>query len=909
LTGRSTEYSEVSQNPAGVYALDFTLSGAWLARETYIVFEGVDSYLELYVNGRRVGMSKVSHMPAEFNLSPYVREGKNRLTAKVLKWCDGSYLEDQDAIRLSGIFRDVYLLSRSAFHMRDCFVKTRADEDYRNWIARAEAEFTAPGGAANGGEALCVLLDSKGTELQTQRVEGGAVRFVVENPKKWTAETPDLYTLLFLYEGEAVPVRFGFRKIETGADGALRVNGKPVKLKGVNRHDTHPELGHYAPLPHIKRDLALMKRHNINTIRTSHYPNTSEFLNLCDEYGFYVVGEADLEMHGFAQRKPEKGGYEPYNAEWLTDKPEWKAAFLDRMRRMVERDKNHAAVVMWSLGNESGYGANHDAMAAWTKARDDSRLLHFEGGTVLGLEKYPQIYDVVSMMYPSLETIETYLKSGDGRPFFMCEYSHAMGLGPGDPADYWELIDKHARLIGGCVWEWADHAVTLPGPDGKPYYAYGGEFGETVHDENFCADGLARPNREPSSGLLNLKAVYQPFAARLLENGDVLIENRFDFLSPEGFVLDWELERDGEILESGRTALPAAAPRESAELSLGYTKPESCRWGCHLNLSFTLRADAPWAKRGHETAAVQLALRVPKEAEAEGDSRPAPLSAREDGEYIYVEGEDFLYTFNRFYGSFESLVKNGVETLAGRMRLGVWRAPTDNERNIAPQWREANYDKLQTKVYGVQFGAGAEKAQIRVSQSLSPVSRAPLARSEICYTVLRSGEILIESVSNIREGAIETPRFGFEIAMPAGNESIEYYGNGPEENYADMKAHAKTGLYRNTVDGEYTPNVMPQEFGNHTGAVFARIFDDKGRGLLFKGRESFNFRAAHFTEADLDAAKRPYELLRREETFLRIDYKVAGVGSASCGPALLDKYKLSEKEIKFSFSITPTIEG
>lgn len=456
-------------------------------------------------------------------------------------------------------------------------------------------------------EVRCVLVDPDGKMVLEQELStDGPTSFVVSDVQKWTSETPKLYHLYLFCEDEVICFPIGFRTVEIGPKGELLVNGIEVKLKGVNRHDTHPDLGHTTPIEHMRRDLELMKQHNINTIRTSHYPNAPEFLNLCDQYGFYVVDEADLEMHGYIKRTP-SSHYETYNDSWLTDMLEWEGAFLDRAERMVERDKNHASVIVWSLGNESGYGKNHDAMAAWVKKRDSSRLLHFEGANLVGT---PEIYDMESRMYSSVNWLEEYCRENK-RTLFLCEYSHAMGNGPGDLADYWELIYQKPQLIGGCVWEWADHSVRLMDDNGNEYFGYGGDFGEETHDGNFCVDGLVTPDRVCHSCMRELKYVYRYIRSECVSSDHIRITNLHNFTSLEQYELVWKLVSDGREIASGRVDLPAVAPGGTTEISLGFQLPVTCRLGCYLNLSYRTKKASLWAMSGFEVASEQIETGVP----------------------------------------------------------------------------------------------------------------------------------------------------------------------------------------------------------------------------------------------------------------------------------------------------------
>ena len=894
-------------NPAGIYSREFELEEAWAGRCTHIVFEGVSSCLELYVNGQRVGWSQGSRMVSEFDITPYVQVGANRLTVKVLKWCDGSYLECQDAFRLSGIFRDVYLLSKAGECVEDIFVHTDCDKDYRDWDIWADVEFT-------GNKALtCLLTDEAETVLQKKTCEGGQVRFHVPQAKTWTAETPNLYKLIFNWDEEYVPVTVGFRKIETNAHGEFLVNGQSVKLKGVNRHDVHPVYGQYVPEEHMVRDLVMMKQHNINTIRAAHYPNTSEFLELCNRYGFYLIQEADLEMHGFATRKAE-GRYGTYHPEWLTDQEAWKDAFIERASRMVERDKNHPCIVMWSIGNEAGYGANHDAMAQWIAKRDPSRMIQYE--RTAQLEKVPEVFGVISHMYDSIAKVKECLASEDMRPYFLCEYSHAKGVSPGDVYDYWELAYANPKFIGGCIWEWADHAMACQGEKGQ-YYGYGGDFGEALHDGNYCLDGLVNADRVPFSGAREVKAVYQYLKAELQKDNKLLLTNLYDFITLESFELVWELEKDGEGIAQGCLDTLHIPPHGSAAYDLHLEFPQECWWGCHLNLSLRLKESTDWAEKGHEAAFIQIDIPAACAEPAEQSVEIPMPKVQETKEYYIIEGNDFCYRFNRLYGGFESLKYNGAEVLAAGSRtgFGIWRPFGGTDGMMQGKWtmiedsswnKSENYDKVQTRVYRTAWKHVGDAVRLEVKQSLCPMSKVPLMHSDITYDIKPDGEIIVTTASKVRQDAAWLPRFGFEIELSGDKELVTYYGKGPEENYIDMCHNVRTGLFEHRVDQDYVPKAFPQEQGNHTGTRFVKLADENGRGIMVRALEdeAFYFRATHYALEDINQARHYCDLTKQDVTYLRIDYKVSGVGAYS----LLDKYKLLEKEISFRFSMRPFTE-
>lgn len=894
------------ENPMGVYALDFSLPEGWGERETFINFDGVNSCFYLYINGREAGYSQGSRLPSEFNITKYLKNGENRITVGVLKWCDGSYLEGQDAFRLSGIFRDVYLLSRPQKRVRDVFVKARLNEDFSLGAIRAEIEKT-------GDFAVSAELYAPSGELVGECGEaGGLAELEVRRPKRWTAETPELYTLLIIAGEEIIPFTAGFRQIGTRDDGALLINGAPVKLKGVNRHDTHPKRGQHFPLCELREELLLMKRHNINTIRTAHYPNRPEFPALCDELGFYLISETDIETHGFAARH---GGYalEAYNDEWPCQNEKWREAMQERLRRMVERDKNHPSIIMWSLGNESGYGVNHERMYDWVKNRDGERLVHYEGASCAREEggAYPPKTDVISFMYPEIRHLKELALGDDARPVFLCEHSHAMGLGPGDIADYWDEFYKYPRLIGGCIWEWADHAIILRDEKGGQYYGYGGDSGEQPHDGNFCADGLVWPDRTPHTGLKNAKAVYQYVRAEAvdIENGEIRLTNLHDFLGLDIYDLLWSIERDGERLAGARQKCGVAPPHSHITLKLPYQMPKNARHGAYLNLSFVLSEDRPWAKKGFEAAFVQFKLPAPKAPKPPAKPSP-PLKTADTGAEFLISGDGFSYAFNKLSGAFEEIIFKEEKMLAAPPVIGLWRAPTDNDRNMIKKWSAPpggeggeRLDDLRTKVYDARLTKGDDAVVITTHTALAARGRSPIARVRTAFKIKNSGEIEVGVRAKVREGAPPLPRLGFEFALPRGFENIEYLGMGPDENYIDFCRHARFGRHKSTVSGEYVPYIKPQEHGNHTRVKWAAVYNGDGRGVSFEAEEGFNFHASHFTAHDLASAKHTSDLKAREESIIRIDYAVAGIGSNSCGPELLPRYAFSQKEFEYGFSI------
>lgn len=846
-------------NACGVYRREVELAEEELERDNYIIFEGVSSCFELYVNDRYVGYSQGSHLQSELNISDYLVTGINKIMVKVWRWCSGSYLEDQDFFRYSGIFRDVYILSRPKGHVSDIVVN--AD------TTRVECSHAY------------TLFD--GNEPVADDFE----------PVLWNAEKPHLYTLIVEQAGEYIPIKVGMRTISVSDKRELLVNGVPVKLKGVNHHDTHPLKGYTMSDEDIRRDLELMKKLNINTIRTSHYPPTPEFLNMCDEMGFYVVDETDIETHGYCTRYGGVG-YDMESGEWLCQLPEWEKAFMDRLERMVERDKNHPSIIMWSMGNESGFGENHKKMLRWTKERNDGRLAHYEGAWLGGDEEVT----VISRMYPSIQDIEENFvnKEGETRPFFLCEYSHAMGNGPGDLYDYWEVVYKNPSFIGGCIWEWADHAVGEPGN-----YRYGGDFGEETHDGNFCCDGLVFPDRSLKAGSLEAKAVYQGFNTEY-KDGVLELENRFSFTNLNEYRLVWETEVDGLVTESGELKADVA-PLTKADIPLKIILPKECRYGAHLNIRLMDGEDEIGIMQHELSVAIDEFPAVTADGiSITNDATGEPVCGKDNlPEIVTITGEKVKCRFNTHYGCIIYLERDGKVVFDQPMKLSVWRAPTDNDRHIKDtwglyenNWSSRNYNRLYNKLSQCLI----EGNVITVSGRLAGVSRAPFLVYTTVYTFGNDGSISVELDGGLHEKAFFLPRLGFEIRLAKNNDTFTYYGKGPYENYIDMCHHVLVGMYESSPNQEYVEYIRPQEHGNHTCTKKLAV-----SGLNIESKSGFDFAISQYDSLAMTNVAHAYELKEDEHTIVRIDYGVSGIGSNSCGPGLLDKYKLDDKDIKLAF--------
>ena len=853
-------------NPCGVYEREFTLEKKW--GRVYFVLEGVSSCAFVYVNGAYVGFTQGSHLQAEFDITGQSREGVNTLRVKVLKWCSGSYLEDQDFFRYNGIFRDCYLLQRPEGHIVD--VEMIPNDK--------SIDLSLEGGAkvrVKAGET--VLCESEMTDRFS---------FAPANPVLWNAEKPFLYTVELERNGEVIELKAGLRSIEISDRYELLVNGVSVKLHGVNHHDTSKYRGWCQDDDELRRDLMLMKELNMNCVRTSHYPPAPRFLQICDEVGLYVVLETDIETHGFLRRLPNVSyRYDVESNAWPCTMADWKGEFVERMQRMVENYKNHASVIVYSTGNESGHGCNHIAMIDWAKKRDATRLIHAEDASRKG-----QFHnaDVFSMMYSSLSDLEEYAKRDDiNMPVFLCEYSHAMGNGPGDVYDYNELFDKYPKLIGGCIWEWADHVVTVDGVE-----KYGGDFeGELTHDGNFCCDGLVFADRSLKAGSLEAKAAYQPIRT-FIENNTLTVYNRLDFTDLNEYSFRYWVEVDGKLISEKEMRLNAA-PHAQTEVAINYRNIE-CRYGAYLNCELA-KDGKVWAHTQHA-----LPCTIIK------DEPCGKTALREEGDSIIAEGDGFKYTFSKRYGVFTSMVVDGEEQFAERPVLSAFRAPTDNDRDIRYRWMQLNewqgenLDKSFMKTYDCRV----EENEIILSGSVAGISRTPVIRYELRVTVSNQGRVDFKLDGKVRQDAIWLPRFGYEFALPASSDAFRYYGVGPCESYRDLRHAGRIGLYESNAEREYVNYVRPQEHGNHTASKMLSI----GK-LQFLADSEFEVNVSRYSTAALTKAEHTDELVADGCVHVRVDYKVSGIGSNSCGPQLEKQYRLDEKEICFVFSVQPHREG
>ena len=879
------------QTPVGLYHRTFELPGQFAGRQIRIRFEGVDSCYYVFLNGQLVGFSKVPHMPAEFDISAQLKPEINSLHVLVFQWSDGTYLEDQDKWRHSGIFRDVMLLSFAQTAILDVIVDMNLDSDMETGLFRLEAK-------VQGAKAVqAALLFNGETIFETElMVKDGLATHKLGLPKvkRWTAETPNLYDLFVWVDGQVEYQRLGFRRVDI-RQGVLLINGVPVKLKGANRHDTHTLLGSFTPVESMLRDVLNMKRFNMNCVRTSHYPPDPRFLSLCDEYGLYVVDEADLECHGVVFVGP---------FDLIAGDPRWEKQFVDRAVRMVDRDRNHAAIIFWSLGNESGYGVNHDKMAQVIRRMDRSRPIHYER------DLEAKTADMYSQMYTSIPKCSEIVKKKDDKPFFLCEYAHAMGQGPGNLEDYWQLIYKYPRFIGGCVWELVDHGITAKAPDGSgDYYAYGGDFGEYPHDGNFCVDALCYPDRSPHTGLLEYGHVLRPVRVSLRDEagGKITLKNCLNFTDLNAFALSWQLKRLGRVITQGDKQV-SCKPGQSTtiQLPLGEYPMD-----CVLTLQFALKQPALWAPAGFVVARDQVELQM--------GSKPAvlpmvkkALRLEKDDRCISVFSGHNAYRFSLDKAGLYSINSAGTELLKAPLGCNLWRAPTDNDRgfgaDIAKLWAQYGLDKMLARVTAFEAQEQNGSVYVKVESVHGPAIFKPIVKLSQSYRFTGSGRVVLDvQYSPLEKQPKEfyLPRLGLRFQMPGTFDSLTWYGRGPFESYPDKKTGALLDLYRASVEDTHEPYIYPQENGAHQDTQFVAITDAAGVGLLIAGQR-FSFSAHHYTQEALTKAAHTYELHNGDLTEVCIDGVMGPLGSNSCGPEPLEEDRLYFKQAQnYRFYLAP----
>lgn len=897
-----------TENPTGIYKRTFFVEESYRDKKIIIRFCGVDSAYHLWINGKEVGYSKVARNESEFDITDLIRVGEeNDVTVRVYQWSDGTYLEDQDMWWESGIFRDVELIGVPKDGINDYKVIADLDDEYKNGIFKVEA-FLRTIKEVN---VTFELVDAGENTVFTKTVvakEGKAcIDEVIADVNHWTAETPYLYKLFMTVEDdgqivEVIPQNVGFRNIRLNGETFL-VNGVAIKFKGVNRHDYSPQNGRVVSREEIEKDIILMKQFNINAIRTSHYPNSYYLYDLCDEYGMYLIAETDLECHGFELT----GDY-----KWITDDPSWELAYVSRMTRMIERDKNHPAIIFWSLGNESAFGCNFRKMTDVAHEMDPTRLVHYEGDFDV------ESADVYSTMYTWIENPKKpYLMKDiiekSKKPHIHCEYCHAMGNGPGNLKDYQDLVYAHDKLQGGFVWEWFDHGIESFTESGEKYYRYGGDFGDDPSNKDFCIDGLIMPDRTPSPGLYEYKKVIEPITTTAvdIQKGIINLLSRYDFANLDRFNLVYKVMEDDVILQTGFMAVPSIEARANKDITLPYdlsvikVKP-----GAHyyVNISYQLREDTSYASSGHELATAQFELPLYKEGIV---VRPEGiLNVEKEHTTLHVKGANFSLDFNLVNGNLMNIVRDGMQVLSKGPRLTLWRAPISNDMEIIDKLKKVYFLHLEHEVVmNIDYHMEGNILKVEVDTINSTTNSAWHFKTKYVYTVCPSGDILID-VEGTPSGRVDLapdmlPRIGVSMHLDKSMEHVRYFGMGPGENYADSKEAAQMGLYANTVDGLFTNYVIPQENGNHMGCKWVSMTNDRGMGLLASTEGDFNFSASWYEDKDLDDAKHTCDLVKRDYIVFNVDYKQNALGTNSCGQWQLDKYRAKFEDFKLSFRLTP----
>ncbi len=907
-------------NPVGSYRRDFSIPKEWSGRQIHIHFGAVKSAFYLWVNGEKVGYSQGSKTPAEFNITDYVKPGKNTVAVEVYRWSDGSWLECQDFWRISGIERDVYLEAKPTVQIKDFFCLSSLENGYVDGLLDLDVWLAGSGSSSAQDIGVKVQLFEEGQSLSTWEdqskvsLEGEKItplNFFTSIPqiKRWNAETPNLYTLLITIvdEGgktlEAVSSRIGFRTSEIRY-GQLQVNGKAVLLKGVNRHEHDPIEGHVISRESMIEDIRLMKQNNINAVRTSHYPNDPLWYELCDEYGLYVIDEANIESHGM--------GYDP--GKTLGDDPIFIKSHLDRTIRMVERDKNHPSIIIWSLGNEAGDGQCFSATYDWIKSKDLSRPVHYEraeGG---------RNTDIMCPMYWSIPEMLKYVEDLHDKPLIQCEYAHAMGNSTGNFQDYWDAIEAHPQLQGGFIWDWVDQGIKKTTEDGRSYWAFGGDYGpaDVPSDSNFCMNGLVAPDLTPHPGLTEVKKVYQyiGFAPVAFNQNKIEISNKYDFITLKDVDVKWELMAEGKVIKGGLIPSPEIGPGQKGvyDIDLGWEMVK-LNTEYFLNFSAVRKTGSELVPKGHEIAFEQFALTLGKESAEKlkewMSSGSAVVLSEVDSSGVSISAKGNEYFFDGESGYLKSMKFKGREMLMSGPVPNFWRAPTDNDfgaRNdrLLSFWRDYP-GSLEFRGF---TSYGDSTIEMLIVQYDSPTEHSFV---QIMYVVNQNGELGVMVDLNLPakdRSYPELPAFGLEMQLPGAYSNIEYYGRGPHENYIDRNTSALVGQYISTVEDEFVSYAAPQENGNKTDVRWLVLKDDEGYGMMIQGMPLFEFSALHYGKETLsrqnEITRHPTDLLKSKDIFLTLNHKQMGVGGDdSWGADTHAKYSIPPQSMHFEFLITP----
>ena len=899
--------------PCGAYVHNFEYSRDEKASKAFLNFEGVDSCFYVWINGSYIGYSQVSHMTSEFDVTDVLQDGTNTVAVLVMKWCDGSYLEDQDKFRMSGIFRDVYILKRPKQAISDYHIKTRIED----MLAKVEIEmkFYFP---------LNVKIsieDRNGAVVALGSIaEEGTAVLEIASPELWNTENPYLYKLILETENEVIVDHIALRKIEI-KDQVIYLNGQKIKFRGVNRHDSDPVTGFTISLEQLTTDLTLMKQHNFNAIRSSHYPNAPFFYEMCDKYGFMVIDEADIEAHGpFMIYRKEDTDYNRFKRwnEKIADDPVWEEAIVDRVKLMVERDKNRFCIVMWSMGNESAYGCNFEKALEWTKNFDPDRITQYESARY---RNYDETYDysnldVYSRMYPALSEIQEYLDKDGSKPFLLVEYCHSMGNGPGDFEDYFQMIQDNDKMCGGFVWEWCDHAIAHgTAENGKTIYAYGGDHGEEIHDGNFCMDGLVYPDRTVHTGLLEYKNVYRP--ARVIsynkESGELVLHNYMDFDDLKDYVkISYELTQDGLVISKGILPEFSVAPHGEGKTNLKINVPENGK--CYLKLIYHLKKELPLLDEDHilgfdeievskDDAKCKLAEKWLQKTAVDSE-----LQVNENDTQIHIKGREFAYTIDKRTALFTEMKFAGREYLNHPMELNIWRAPTDNDMYIKSEWKKAHYDKAYTRAYTTEVVQGKHGVKITSHASVVAETVQKILDVTITWKIEAAGKIDADIAVTKDDEFPDLPRFGVRMFLDKKLSAVRYFGMGPQESYCDKHQAASHGLYRADVGDLHEDYIRPQENGSHYDCEYVELNNSR-YGIVVSAENAFSFNASYYTQEELEKKTHNYELTESDSLVFCVDYALNGIGSNSCGPVVLEQYRFDDVLFRFQFTLIPYVKG
>ena len=899
--------------PCGAYVHNFEYSRDEKASKAFLNFEGVDSCFYVWINGSYIGYSQVSHMTSEFDVTDVLQDGTNTVAVLVMKWCDGSYLEDQDKFRMSGIFRDVYILKRPKQAISDYHIKTRIED----MLAKVEIEmkFYSP---------LNVKIsieDRNGAVVALGSIaEEGTAVLEIASPELWNTENPYLYKLILETENEVIVDHIALRKIEI-KDQVIYLNGQKIKFRGVNRHDSDPVTGFTINPEQITTDLTLMKQHNFNAIRSSHYPNAPFFYEMCDKYGFMVIDEADIEAHGpFMIYRKEDTDYNRFKRwnEKIADDPVWEEAIVDRVKLMVERDKNRFCIVMWSMGNESAYGCNFEKALEWTKNFDPDRITQYESARY---RNYDETYDysnldVYSRMYPAFSEIQEYLDKDGSKPFLLVEYCHSMGNGPGDFEDYFQMIQDNDKMCGGFVWEWCDHAIAHgTAENGKTIYAYGGDHGEEIHDGNFCMDGLVYPDRTVHTGLLEYKNVYRP--ARVIsydkESGELMLHNYMDFDDLKDYVkISYELTQDGLVISKGILPEFSVAPHGEGKTNLKINVPENGK--CYLKLIYHLKKELPLLDEDHilgfdeievskDGAKCKLAEKWLQKTAVDSE-----LQVNENDTQIHIKGREFAYTIDKRTALFTEMKFAGREYLNHPMELNIWRAPTDNDMYIKSEWKKAHYDKAYTRAYTTEVVQGKHGVKITSHASVVAETVQKILDVTITWKIEAAGKIDADIAVTKDDEFPDLPRFGVRMFLDKKLSAVRYFGMGPQESYCDKHQAASHGLYHANVDDLHEDYIRPQENGSHYDCEYVELNNSR-YGIVVSAENAFSFNASYYTQEELEKKTHNYELIESDSVVFCVDYALNGIGSNSCGPVVLEQYRFDDVLFRFQFTLIPYVKG